>query len=137
MADRPAPFEGLTEPFIAAVHSAVKGHVGRENALPRPKLLAKLAVMGYGEPDPKTGTLRVPDRKARKAIEILQERGELIGSTGGRGGGYFKLKSMNEYRWFEIHELNSRAMTILGKRRVMRRAAHREFDLVQQMDLGV
>jgi hypothetical protein len=129
--------DSLTDTFIAAVHSAVKGHVGKENALARTALLAKLGQMGYGEPDPKTGRLRVPDRKARLAIEVLQERGELIGSTGGKGGGYFVLRCMAEYRWFEIHELNSRALTILRKRRLMRRAAHAEFDLSQQMEMGL
>lgn len=86
---------------------------GREHAISREELLLQLAQHGFV----------VEERLMREAIHELRAEGNLIGSFGGIGGGYFILESWPEVDEFCEHEFHSRAMDHLAQERVMRHAA--------------
>jgi hypothetical protein len=124
----------LSPQFLAAVLSVLKSHVGRANAIGRSRLCAALAVMGFGEPS--KGVLRVDERKVREAVSALRKSGELIGSTGGIGGGYWVLADMREVRAFFDGELRPRAMDLLETEKAMRIAAERRWPM-EQLGIGL
>lgn len=97
----------------AIMQSILKYHEGRDNAIPRKTMLARLAQLGF----------HMEDRQMRMAINLLRKRGNIICSRGGEDGGYYLPADWGELQEFIDHELHPRAMDFLEQERAMKDAA--------------
>jgi len=78
----------LPEGLDRAVLRALADHQGREKAISRRELCAR--VQAY----------RVGERLVREQIRQLRRRGHLIGSAGGANGGYYLITEPAEFQEF-------------------------------------
>lgn len=72
-----------------SILSILRFHVGKENAISKPQLLADLKNMG----------MHSNERQARAAIVELRKHGHLICSSSGEGG-YYVAATIEEYQEF-------------------------------------
>lgn len=92
--------------------------VGKENAVPRDRLVNMLARW-------KTGNGF--ERQVRAAILELRQNGWLICSTGGISGGYWLAANWEEVTEFITREYHSRAMSMLDTEKKMKQAAQEKW----------
>lgn len=93
-------------------------HQGRRQAVSRANLLWKVQSHGFDDID---------DRTLRAMIHDLKKEGELIGSTGGAGGGYYMLAGWAELDEYLEREVRARALDLLDQEKVLRQAAEIHF----------
>ena len=95
----------------------IRYHVGKENAIPRDRLLEKLKLAGWD----------TSDREMRSQINLLRKQGALICSCGGHGGGYYLARDWSELEDYIGQELRPRAMDLLEQEKALKVGAKREF----------
>lgn len=93
-------------------------HQGRKQAISRSELLHQLADHGFAG---------VEEREVRIIIHDLKQSGELIGSTGGIGGGYYIATGWDELEDYWEHEIDSRALDLLQQKKAQRHQAVIQF----------
>ena len=96
-------------------------HVGRQNVIGRPGLLAQLNRSGFD----------VDDRQLRMQINLLRKRGILICSAGGRNGGYWIAANHDEIDRFLNHEVRARIADLSEQDRAMSTSARESFGVKQ------
>jgi hypothetical protein len=99
-------------------------HVGEENAISRSDLMIQLANSGFRMKD---------DRPVRALINELRNRGELILSKGGAGGGYWMAMTKEEVEHFLDFEVHPRAMDLLETERSLKMAMEKRFGLQERL----
>ncbi len=116
-------WERVDETLMWLVGQVLQGHVGREKAIPRSRLVnevnMRVAVLGREEV--------YSERQVRAAINALRKRGWLICSTGGVGGGYWMAKNRDEVLEFLEREVRPRYRDLQEIERAMRRAMLEKF----------
>lgn len=100
-------------------------NVGRKQAIPRVKMVAKVRDAGYD----------LDEREVRGVIHDLRREGHLIIGASGEGGGYFLAENKKEVDDFIAKEINSHAMDLLQTKRIMRKKAREEFGDAYQESL--
>jgi len=108
-----ASVQGINPNLKEAILFLLSPHHGQWRAISREDLLFRLAGSGFHD----------DERIVRAAIAELQDEGHLIGSSGGRGGGYWLMDSWPEVDEFCEHQVRSRALSLLHKERQIRHAA--------------
>lgn len=105
------------------VQTALKSHVGRDNAISRRNLLLQLGpqMVALGMPPGRM------DRNLRLAIRQLRKIGYPICSTGGSKGGYFLATDPAELEEYLTVEVHGRAMDLLEQEKAMRQGAGRQW----------
>jgi len=83
-------------------------HVGKDQAIGKPELLAELAKAG----------MPAAERQARAAITSLRKQGKLICSSSGEGG-YYLAQSIEEYAEFAQVEYRSKIADMADTLRAM------------------
>jgi hypothetical protein len=112
---------------VYAVGKIILEHVGLANAIRREDLVDEV-VRRVGK------DLATPDRKVRRAIEILRGDRWLIGASAS-GDGYYKVSTMEEFEEF-IKNYTSRAYQVIRNAEQMREGAKDELlDAPQQLSL--
>ena len=96
-------------------------HVGRQNVIGRPGLLAQLNRSGFD----------IDDRQLRLQINLLRKRGILICSAGGRNGGYWIAANHDEIDKFLNHEVRARIADLSEQDRAMSTSAREAFGVKQ------
>ena len=96
-------------------------HVGRQNVIGRPGLLAQLNRSGFD----------IDDRQLRLQINLLRKRGILICSAGGRNGGYWIAANHDEIDRFLNHEVRARIADLSEQDRAMSTSARDAFGVKQ------
>ena len=96
-------------------------HVGRQNVIGRPGLLAQLNRSGFD----------VDDRQLRLQINLLRKRGILICSAGGRNGGYWIAANHDEIDKFLNREVRARIADLSEQDRAMSTSAREAFGVKQ------
>ncbi len=96
-------------------------HVGRQNVIGRPGLLAQLNRSGFD----------VDDRQLRLQINLLRKRGILICSAGGRNGGYWIAANHDEINRFLNHEVRARIADLSEQDKAMSTSAREAFGVKQ------
>lgn len=116
----------LPEEIDRIILEALSAHVGRDKALSRKRLVARLSptLLQRGI----CATSRM-DRSIRLAINRLRKNGYPICSTGGVRGGYFIAATPAELNDYLSAEVHSRAMDLLEQERAMRAGANRLWSL--------
>jgi len=119
--DVDAMLAGLPHELDRIVVSALRSHIGRQNAISRRELLEKLrpAVIALGMRPARL------DRNVRLAINRARKAGHLICATGGMNGGYFLAADQDELDAYLQVEVHSRAMDLLEQEKAMRTGAAR------------
>ena len=105
---RPPPFLGEAVLKIICLHD-------RRNPISRSKLVARLAPFGVGE------------RMVREQIKQLRRAGHLIGSAAGVGGGYYLIKTPQEFQDFLLSEYQSKINDMHRTADSMRDAADKKW----------
>ena len=109
----------IDDHLVYTVGKIILEHVGLENAIRRVDLVDEVQRrMGIA--------LSNPDRKIRKAIEILRGDRWLIGASAS-GDGYFKVSNMEEFEEFDKN-YTGRAYQIIHNSNEMREGAKAEFE---------
>jgi hypothetical protein len=92
-------------------------HVGREKSIGRFELLKQLKSHGFS----------INERVMRELIHNLNIRDQLIGSTGGKGGGYWICESWDDFLEYDTAETMSRLSSLAHKHNAMMRTAEKRF----------
>jgi hypothetical protein len=101
-------------------------HVGRENAIGRFDLLAKVKHMGI---------VNTTERQLRLAIHELRRAGHLICSAPGSKGGYYMAATLKEFDEFDQTEIRARITDLSETGAAMRRSAAAQFGQGTQLGL--
>ena len=117
--DLKAMMAGL-EGLDLAVLSVLRYSIGRENAMPRKRLVQHLR----NNPIYKN----IDERHVRQTIHELRQSGRaLICSTGGINGGYWIAAGWDEVEEFIQKEVEPRALGLLETKKAMLQAAGKHF----------
>lgn len=87
--------------------------VGKSQAIKKRELLNELRLHGY----------RIHERLVRDLMSDLRDRGEMICSASGAGGGYYLPGDWDELEEYFGTELHPRAMALLNQEKAMRKTA--------------
>ncbi len=79
--------------------------------------------------------MEISQRKMREAIKELRRDGHLIGSRPGTYGGYFKIRTKEEYDTFARMEFEAKISDMAETLRSMNKSAAEAFPLVLQPSL--
>jgi len=107
--------------------SRLNEHIGKENAIKRPDLLAKV--------HEHFDCHEVTDRQMRKIINDMRKQGILICSIASEDGGYFLAENLIEYHEFARRELGAKIADMSESLQAMDRAAKEIFGDAAQMSL--
>ena len=128
--NRDSDFASLPPGLDRTVLDILSKRVGRDQALPRPRLLALVRSM----PASKT----VSDRQLRACINGLRKSGAPICSAGGEDGGYWQAADWDELTEYLEREVHPRAMDLLEQEQALKREAERRWgQYSRQFRLGV
>lgn len=99
----------------------------RANPIPRGRIVTDCALMGF----------HTTERAVREAIRQLRRQGHLIGSTPGDHGGYYLMRTRDEYEEFIQTEFGAKIFDMLETKKAMDRSARDQFGEGHQLGLGL
>jgi len=103
----------------------LSSHVGRDKAIGRDELVAKVKSRGDA----------TSERQVREAIKQLRRQGHLICSAPGEDGGYYLAADREEYEEFKRAEFLAKIHDMQETLRAMDLAAERAFGKAIQLNL--
>ncbi len=99
----------------------------RANPISRGNLTAHCAMLG----------VRTTERVVREAIKQLRRQGHLIGSAAGEDGGYYMVRTRDEYEEFMRIEFGAKIYDMLETKSAMDKSAREQFGDGHQLGLGI